>query len=194
MVVSPKGDDMAESTRYAVLGLVARQPAHGYALYSEIERWPLPDELRPGRSTVYRHLERLHGDQLIESRRAEGPADPGRPDRTVVAVTDAGLKHLDDYVRTRPRSFDELCVRIAACRPEDVPLLIRFAAELEQASLQRFQEWSLRGEAVALARRNAPWRSVMQAIVAKAQAADVAGLATVLGDMRSELEALERER
>ncbi len=185
---------MAESTRYAVLGLVAREPAHGYALYSEIERWPLPDELRPGRSTVYRHLERLHADALIEPRRSEGAADPGRPDRTVFAATPAGVAQLDAYVRTRPRSFDELCVRISVCRPDDLPMLVRFAADLEQASVRRFQEWSVRPGALALVRRNAPWRSVMQSIVAQAQAADVAALATILGDVRAELEALDQER
>lgn len=185
---------MAESTRYAVLGLVAREPAHGYALYSEIERWPLPDELRPGRSTVYRHLERLHAGRLIAPRPSAEDVVGGRPDRTVFAATPIGFDELDRYVRTRPRSFDELCVRISVCRPEDIPLLIEFAGDLERASAERFQAWSMRPGAQTLARRDAPWRSIAQAIVAQAQAADVASLATVLGDVRSELAMLQRER
>ena len=66
------------------------------------------------------------------------------------------------------------------------------AADLERMSLRRFQEWSTSPEPLALAERDAPWRSVLRALVAKSQAADVAGMATVLGDLRSDLEALRR--
>jgi hypothetical protein len=65
---------------------------------------------------------------------------------------------------------------------------------LEQESLQRFQEWGAGPNAAVLARRGAPWRYVVRALVASAQAADVASLATVLGDMRIELESLGREQ
>lgn len=184
--------NVAESTRHAVLGLVAREPTHGYALYAEIERWPLPGELRPGRSTVYRHLERLSEGRLIAPQRPAAEAASRHPDRTVYAVTPIGIDELDRYARTRPRSFDDLCVRVSIARPEDVPLLIDFAADLERTSLRRFQEWSTSPEPLALAERDAPWRSVLRALVAKSQAADVAGMATVLGDLRSDLEALRR--
>lgn len=182
---------MAESTRYVVLGLVAREPAHGYALCAEIDRWPLPDELRPGRSTVYRSLERLHAARLIEPRAMAEPAEAGRLERTVYAATARGLTELDRYLRTRPRSFDELCVRLSASRQEDLPVLIAYAADLEQESLRRFQEWTAGPDAVVLAQRGASWRHVVQALVAKAQAADVASVATVLGDVRTQLEAMD---
>jgi DNA-binding PadR family transcriptional regulator len=182
---------LAESTRHAVLGLVAREPTHGYALYSEIERWPLPDQLRPGRSTVYRHLERLHADGLIapHAPAADSPASR-HPDRTVFAATTAGLTELDRHARTPPRSFDDLCVRVSVARPADLSVLIAFAADLEQLSVTRFQEWSVAPEPLAMARRAAPWRTIMRTLVAKSQAADVAAQATVLGDLRAELEAL----
>jgi DNA-binding PadR family transcriptional regulator len=182
---------MAETTRYAVLGLVARAPIHGYALYAEIERWPVPEELRPGRSTVYRHLERLSADGLIAPVATTEPGtDSRKPDRAVFGATPEGVRQLDEYVRTPPRSFDELCVRVSACRPEDLPQLTAFARELEQRSLAMFQEHSVSPDALTLAQRGAPWRIVARALVARAQAADVASLATILGDLRSDLEAL----
>jgi DNA-binding PadR family transcriptional regulator len=184
---------MAESTRYAVLGLVAREPAHGYALCAEIERWPLPDELRPGRSTVYRSLERLNAARLIEPRASEDAADVGRLERTIYAATVKGLAELDRYMRTRPRSFDELCVRLSASRREDLPILIAYAADLEQESLRRFQEWVSGPDAVVLDRRGAPWRQVVRSLVAKTQAADAASIATVLGDVRAHLELLDHD-
>lgn len=183
---------MAESTRHAVLGLVAREPAHGYALYSEIERWPVPDQLRPGRSTVYRHLERLHAGGLIAPQEALDASTSRHPDRTVYAATPAGLAELERHMRTRPRSLDDLCIRISVARPTDFPQLIEFATQLEQTSIARFQEWSLAPEPLAMARRGAPWQTILRTLVAKGQAADVAGQATVLGDLRTELEALHR--
>lgn len=188
----PNEDLLAESTRHAVLGLVAREPAHGYALYSEIERWPLPDELRPGRSTVYRHLDRLHAGGLIAPQQALDESGSRHPDRTVYAATPEGLTELDRHARTRPRSLDDLCIRISVARPADFPQLIAFATELEQLSISRFQEWSIAPEPLAMARRGAPWQTILRMLVAKAQAADVASQATVLGDLRAELEALHR--
>jgi DNA-binding PadR family transcriptional regulator len=185
---------VANWTRHAVLGLVAREPAHGYALCAEIERWPLSEDLRPGRSTVYRSLERLHAGRMIEPRAMHEIADVGRVERTVYAATPRGLSELDRYLRTRPRSFDELCVRLSVSRREDLPMLIVYAAELEQESLRRFQEWTAGPDAVVLARRGAPWRQVVRALVAKTQAADVASIATVLGDVREQLEVLDRDR
>jgi DNA-binding PadR family transcriptional regulator len=193
MVVFPDSHVMAESTRYAVLGLVARSPTHGYALYAEIERWPVPEELRPGRSTVYRHLERLLAGGLIEPvATAEAGVDSRKPDRAVFAATPDGIRRLEDYIGTPPRSFDELCVRISACRPDDLPQLIAFAQDLEQRSMQVFQEHSASPDALTLAQRGAPWRMVTRALVARAQAADVAVSATILGDLRSDLEALQQ--
>lgn len=186
----PNEDLLAESTRHAVLGLVARDPAHGYALYSEIERWPVPDQLRPGRSTVYRHLERLHSDGLIAPHEALDDTTSRHPDRTVYAATPDGLAELERHAHTRPRSLDDLCIRISVARPADFPQLIAFATELEQLSLSRFQEWSLAPEPLAMARRGAPWQTILRMLVAKAQAADIASQATVLGDLRAELEAL----
>lgn len=183
---------MAESTRHAVLGLVAREPAHGYALYSEIERWPVPDQLRPGRSTVYRHLDRLHADGLIAPQEASDPTTSRHPDRAVYSATAAGLAELHRHLQTSPKSLDDLCVRISVARPEDLPQLIAFAAELEQLSVVRFQEWSLAPEPLAMARRDAPWRAILRTLVAKGQAADVAAQATILGDLRADLEALQR--
>jgi DNA-binding PadR family transcriptional regulator len=183
---------VAESTRYAVLGLVAREPAHGYALCAEIERWPVPEGLRPGRSTVYRSLERLHAARLIEPRAASEAAEAGRLERTIYAATERGLEELDRYLLTRPRSFDELCVRLSVSRQEDLPRLLAFVEELEQESVRRFQEWGAGPDASVLARRGASWRYVARALVASARAADVANLATVLGDVRAELESLDR--
>ncbi|WP_272474540.1 PadR family transcriptional regulator [Baekduia alba] len=169
---------------------MAREPTHGYALYAEIERWPLPDALRPGRSTVYRHLDRLSEAGHIAPHDVVATAASRHPERTIYAATPSGVAEFDRHARTMPVSFDDLCLRLSTARPEDLPLLADYAAHLERASLSRFQEWSLMGDPRSLVQRGAPWRTVVQTLVARTQAADVASLATILGDLRAELEAL----
>ncbi|WP_414641162.1 PadR family transcriptional regulator [Baekduia sp.] len=66
MIASPKGGVVSESTRYAVLGLLARRPTHGYALVEQIRRWPLDPVLVPTGSSIYKALRRLSHEQLIE--------------------------------------------------------------------------------------------------------------------------------
>lgn len=186
---------MAESTRHAVLGLVAREPAHGYAIFAELESWPVSASLRPSRSTVYRHLERLHATGLVAAQEdaTELPVGTRRPDRTVFAATHEGHTQLDRIAQTPPRDFDELTMRVGIARPQDLPLLITYATRLERESLDRFQQWSMLPEpCVIAARQRTPWRSVTRTLQAKMQAADAASLATILEQISADLGELRR--
>jgi DNA-binding PadR family transcriptional regulator len=178
-----------------VLGLVAREPAHGYAIYAELERWPVPPSLRPGRSTVYRHLERLGAAGLIvaEESTLAGPGVPGQPERTVFAATAAGHAYLDRVALTPPSDFDELTIRVGIARPQDLSLLIEYAAALQQQCLERFQQWSMLPEPCLLAAEPArPWRSVTRALQGRMHASAAAGLATVLEQIGDDLRELRQ--
>ncbi|HEY6761054.1 MAG TPA: PadR family transcriptional regulator [Baekduia sp.] len=186
---------MAQSTQHAVLGLVAREPAHGYAIYAELERWPVPPSLLPGRSTVYRHLERLSAAGLIAAEDGDSGEGEGsrHPERTVFAATPAGHAHLDRVVQSPPRDFDELTIRVGIARAQDLPLLIEYAMRLQQQCLERFQQWSMLPEPCLIAAQpGRPWRSVTRTIQGRMHAANAAGLATILEQIGDDLRELQQ--
>ena len=84
---------------WAVLGLLAEQPRHGYDIAGELQPvaevgqvWRVP------RPLVYRALDRLAALGLAEQRGRE-PGDAG-PRRTVHGPTDAGRRELDRWLAT----------------------------------------------------------------------------------------------
>ena len=83
---------------WAVLGLLAERPRHGYDIAAELQ----PDaELgqvwRLDRPLVYRAVERLVALGLAEAQGTEPGA--GGPPRTVHAATDEGRERLDGWLR-----------------------------------------------------------------------------------------------
>lgn len=78
----------------ALLGILARRPAHGYDLKHEHDRrYPGAKPLAYGQ--VYSTLSRLERDGHVEI--AEVAAGAG-PDRTVYAITVSGRKRLADWL------------------------------------------------------------------------------------------------
>jgi DNA-binding PadR family transcriptional regulator len=181
---------VSESTRYAVLGLVARQPTHGYAVFDQIRRWPLDPALIPERFTIYRALRRLSDDHLIEARDAEPGRGPEHVVRTTYGATAEGERCLEDWLRSPPTTYEDLCMRIGAARREDLPLIVEFVAAAERACLARLQD--LRMPAVeSLAARGAPWEHVSTVLLGRLEAAEVAGRSKVLRDLRRTLATLQ---
>ena len=85
------------SVRYALLGLLARQPRHGYELRAAFEAlvggrdtW----EVKPGQ--VYATLERLAEAGLIAE---VGVEKEGGPEKRIYALTPAGREALHEWFR-----------------------------------------------------------------------------------------------
>ena len=80
--------------KYALLGLLAQEPRHGYDLKTAFETllggtWPL------NIGQVYSTLSRLERDGFVESQVV--PQDL-LPDRKVYALTQTGLEELDRWL------------------------------------------------------------------------------------------------
>jgi PadR family transcriptional regulator AphA len=82
---------------WAVLGLLAEQPAHPFALARQLgASGPLGRVMTVRRPLVYRAVERLGDEGLVERDRTE-PGHAG-PERTVYRVTAAGSTLLDGWL------------------------------------------------------------------------------------------------
>lgn len=100
-----------------VLQLLDEEPMHAYRMQRLIaERHKERIVNIAHRNSVYQTLEGLLRWELIEVHRIEG--DPGRPERTVYRITEAGRATLDAWLRTMlstpAREFPEFPVAIAA--------------------------------------------------------------------------------
>jgi DNA-binding PadR family transcriptional regulator len=179
---------MSASTRYAVLGLVARRPTYGYALLQQLRRWSVePTTVRS--SSVYTALTRLEQDALIEPLGRSAASGTDRQPRVTYGATPAGEQRFAQWLATPPSSYDDLRLRIALARPADLPVLIGFVVAAEEACLQRLQE--LDSPPIAsLTARLAPWEAVAGAILGTLDAAELAGRAKWLQEIRMTLESL----
>lgn len=75
---------------HALLVLLAEEPLHGYAL---LDRLPASSGIRVGPATLYRTLDRMVDDGLLEP--ATGPSDQGAgPPRTPYLLTRLGREVL----------------------------------------------------------------------------------------------------
>lgn len=131
-----------QSVKYALLGLLAEQPRHGYELRGAFE------ELMGGSWTlnigqVYSTLSRLERDGLITS---EVVPQDLVPDRKVYAVTDVGRKELERWlseptdgpVRLKNEVFVKVAVGDLLDDGDPATLLARQRAQY----LQRLSELS----------------------------------------------------
>jgi DNA-binding PadR family transcriptional regulator len=172
--------------RHTTLGLISREPAHGYVLVRQLQRWALdPGSVRT--TTVYTALSRLERDGLIEPVPGSAPS-PGNQQRIVYRTTPDGEEALDEWLATAPTSYDELRVRVAVARRQDLPRLIEYISAEEQSCLDRLRE--LDGPPIAaLAARNAPWDALCGAILGTLDTGELAGRVKWLQDARGALEA-----
>jgi DNA-binding PadR family transcriptional regulator len=110
----------------AVLGLLAREPSHGYALWQQLQSWSAePESIQS--SSVYMALKRLSDAGAIE---VVGPAPAhgsGERPRFTFGLTDAGRQRLDRWLAQSPSSAQELRLRIALAQPlDDLSALIEW--------------------------------------------------------------------
>lgn len=122
-----------------VLQLLDEQPMHAYRMQRLIaERHKDRIVNIAQRNSIYQTLDRLRREELIEVHRTE--RDPGRPERTVYRITQAGRTTFDAWLRamlsTPAREFPEFPVALAAL-PSLTPEL---AIELLAGRVRALQE------------------------------------------------------
>jgi len=89
------------SIKYAILGMLAHGPLHGYELKAAYEEDLVPaTQLNYGQ--VYTTLERLGRDGLVAH---EVVSQTERPDKKVYALTEGGRKELKEWLST-PSALD----------------------------------------------------------------------------------------
>lgn len=180
---------MSESTRYAVLGLVARRPTYGYALVEQLRHWPLSEGLVPPARSIYKALRSLSDEQLIVPQDAEIDREPDGPSRRRFGVTPEGERRYEEWLRTPPATFGELCLRIGTARRKDLPALLDVIVAAEHRCLASYRE--LRSpEVETLVSSGASWEAVLAGLLATVEYRELAARSMVLRDLRRVLEDL----
>lgn len=179
---------MSVPTKYALLGLIARRPTYGYALMQQLRRWTVdPTTVRT--SSVYTALSRLEREQLIEARGSAPGTDAERRPRITYGATPAGEARLDRWFASRPASHEELRVRIALARPQDLDTLIGFVITAEQECLRLMQELDVPALDAASVQRQ-PWEALCGAILGALDTTELATRSRWLQDARVALESI----
>lgn len=127
--------------RHAILSALIHRDASGYDLAKVFDAavssyWSATPQ------QLYRELDRLSGDGLVEARVVQ---QERRPNKRVYSVTDAGRNELHAFVARAPRPLairDELLVQVTGMGPGDVESVrANLAAKLEasEAKLEIYQ-------------------------------------------------------
>jgi DNA-binding PadR family transcriptional regulator len=102
----------------AVLGLLAKDRSHGYALWQTLRGWSADPDAIQG-SSVYMALKRLAEAGAIE---AVGPAPAhgsGERPRLTFGLTRDGRDRYERWLAEPPSSADDVRLRIALAQPAD---------------------------------------------------------------------------
>lgn len=166
------------SMRFAILGLLAEQPLHGYAIQSALlDR--LADFREPGCGDVYRALNALARDGLVACAAARVGK---RPHRKVYAITARGRRELRAWLVAPPHepagSPEDLILRLLVaerCAGDLMPTVVAAHAARRRAEL-----------AELLARREARHAPASFAALLRVAAVEVG-----IRHVRASLEAIE---
>jgi DNA-binding PadR family transcriptional regulator len=158
------------SAKHAVLGLVIERPGYGYQLAQRLEERFGSSGFAP--SGVYSALDQLSRDELVRSAGEMGAGRARRAaPRTIYEATEGGVEHFETWMldpTPAPPLRDELHMKIALCRPGNVPRLIDAVAGQELVCLGRLQDLKRLGEQTA-SRRD--WSRLMGTLAAEAEIA-----------------------
>jgi DNA-binding PadR family transcriptional regulator len=161
------------SAKHAVLGLVIERPGYGYQLAQRLDERFGSSGFAP--SGVYSALDQLSRDELVRSAGEMSTGRAGRAQRaaprTVYEATDEGLEHFESWMldpTPAPPLRDELHMKIALCRPANVPQLIEAVAGQELVCLGRLQDLKRLSEETASSR---DWSRLMGTLAGEAEVA-----------------------
>jgi DNA-binding PadR family transcriptional regulator len=162
------------SAKHAVLGLVIERPGYGYQLAQRLDERFGSSGFAP--SGVYSALDQLARDDYIRSagEKGTGPARRAAP-RTIYKATDGGVDHFEAWMldsSPTPPLRDELHMKIALCRPHNVPRLIEVVCGQELACLGRLRDLKAIADAEpAATQAMRDWSRMMHKLAAGAEVA-----------------------
>jgi DNA-binding PadR family transcriptional regulator len=130
------------SAKNAVLGLVIERPGYGYDLARRLEERFGSSGFAP--TGVYSALDQLSSDELVHSvgSRTDATNERAAP-RTIYEATPKGIDHFEEWMlggSSLAPVRDELYMKIALSRPQNLPRLIELARAQEQDCLARLHE------------------------------------------------------
>lgn len=160
------------SAKYAILGLVIERPGYGYQLAQRLEERFGSSAFAP--SGVYSALDQLSRDEFVRAagEMGLGPARRAAP-RMIYEATDQGVDHFEEWIlgsSPAPPLRDELHMKIALCRPGNLPRLIDLVYGQELACMGRLRdlERSSEGEASGECQE---WSRLMRVLAREAEIA-----------------------
>jgi DNA-binding PadR family transcriptional regulator len=159
------------SAKHAVLGLVIERPGYGYQLAQRLDERFGSSGFAP--SGVYSALDQLSRDDLVRSagEMGAGPARRAAP-RTIYEATEEGVDHFEAWMldpSPAPPLRDELHMKIALCRPRNLPKLIEMVSGQELVCLGRLQDLKRLSEDASTSSRD--WSGIMRMLAAEAEVA-----------------------
>lgn len=158
----------------------------------QLRRWAVdPSTVRT--SSVYTALTRLERERLIEQLGSAPATSSERQPRITYGATAAGEARLDRWYASKPASYEELRIRIALARPQDIDTLIGFVTVAEQECLQLMQDLDVPAiDATSVQRQ--PWEALCGAILGSLDTTELAARSRWLQDARGALEAIRDEQ
>ena len=165
---------IARARELAVLSLLAAHPAHGYEIAKAVSTGPLA-LLGLSRAAVYSILDRFRARDWVQEHPEPGGA---YPDRTVLSLTDAARRALDDEIAALGSQSLPLTVPLIA-----VTLCLDSGARLPPGALDRLIADRTRTLA-AWSRDQAHAASASQRLARKVAEAEL----SVLEELRAEVE------
>jgi DNA-binding PadR family transcriptional regulator len=160
------------SAKYAILGLVIERPGYGYQLAQRLEERFGSSAFAP--SGVYSALDQLSRDEFVRAagEMGLGPARRAAP-RMIYEATDQGVDHFEEWLvgsSPAPPLRDELHMKIALCRPSNLPRLIDLVYGQELACQGRLRDLKESGVGITSGDPR-DWSRLMQALVRDAEIA-----------------------
>lgn len=130
------------SAKYAILGLVIERPGYGYQLAQRLEERFGSSCFAP--SGVYSALDQLSRDKLVRAAGELGPGPARRSaPRMIYEATERGAERFEAWIlgsSPTPPLRDELHMKIALCRPGNLPRLIDLVYGQELACIGRLRD------------------------------------------------------
>jgi DNA-binding PadR family transcriptional regulator len=161
------------SAKYAILGLVIERPGYGYQLAQRLEERFGSSSFAP--SGVYSALDQLSRDEFVRAAGEMGPGPARRSaPRMIYEATDLGVQHFEAWIlgsSPTPPLRDELHMKIALCRPGNLPRLIDLVYGQELACMGRLRDLNRSFDGEDSARELQDWSRLMRTLARDAEIA-----------------------
>jgi DNA-binding PadR family transcriptional regulator len=134
---------------YSVLGLVIERPSYGYELSGRFDR-RFGGLIEASQAGIYKVLQRLQAEMLIERAQATVATSEGRP-RIHYRATSAGTSAYPVWLAKRIRDGgerSELLIRLAATGIGQVEGMLEVLARYEQECMEEIRSQVASGDAI----------------------------------------------